>query len=113
MFLIKLYVSLRRANERLALSSSTTRGIRNSQEGENCSKNNCGGPRTLGLPNRVLARISLVVPDSRHDQICTVDGDHAGLDDSRARGVFLNGGVNGHKCDDNAQNKVEGDEKPV
>ena len=104
MFIItQLNVSLLiRPNECFTLRSSTTGGVGNGQEGENRSKNNRGVPRALGLPNRVLARIGLVVPDCRHDQISAVDGDHAGLDESRPRVVFLNDGVNAHERDDDA-----------
>ena len=90
------------ANERLALCSSATRRIRDSQECEDRSKNDGGVPRTLGFPNGVLARFGLVVSDSRHNQICAIDGDHAGLDETGPGVVLLNDGVDAHDRDDDA-----------
>ena len=89
-------------DKRLALGSGTTRRIRDSQEREDRTQDNGGGPRALGFPNGVLARLCLMVSDGRNNQICAVDGDHASLDETRPRVVLLNGGVDTHDSDDNA-----------
>ena len=103
MLLVKVDFSvLLGSNECLALGSSAARGIRNSQKCEDRSKDNGGVPRALGLPNWVLARFGLVVADSRHDQICAVDGNHAGLDQTGSRVVLLNDGVDAHHRYDDA-----------
>ena len=97
------FTTLLGSDERFALRSSATRRIRDGQEREYRSKNDGGVPRALSFPNRVLACIGLVVPDSGHNQICTVDGDHAGLDETGSWVVLLNGGVNTHDRDDDAE----------
>ena len=101
------------SDKRLALRCGTTRRIRDSQECEDRPENNGGGPRALGFPNGVLARFGLVVSDSRHNQICAVDGDHACLDETRSRVVLLNDGVDAHDRDDETKYQVEGDEESV
>lgn len=103
MLLIKVDFSvLLSPNECLALRSSAARRIRNSQKCKDRSKDNGGVPRALGLPNGVLARFCLVVSDGGHDQICAVDSDHTGLDQTGSRIVFLNDGVDAHHRDDGA-----------
>ena len=101
------------ADERLALCSSATRRICDSQEREDRSKNNGGVPRALGFPNGVLARFGLMVSDSRHSQVCAIDSNHAGLDETRSRVVLLDDGVDAHNRDGDAQDQVEGDEESV
>lgn len=100
-------------DKRLALRGSATRRIRDSQECEDRPEDDGGIPRALCFPDGVLARFGLVVSDSGHDQICTVDGDHAGLDETGSRVVFLNDRVDAHDRDDDGQYQVEGDEESV
>lgn len=100
-------------HECLALRSSAARRVRDSQKCEDRSEDNGGVPRALGLPNGVLARFGLVVPDSRHDQICAVDSDHTGLNQTGSRVVLLNDGVDAHHRDDDAEDHIEGDEESV
>jgi len=101
------------SDKRLALGSGATRRIRNSQERKDRPKDNGGVPRALSFPNGVLACLCLVVSDGRNNQICAVDGDHAGLDETGSRVVLLNDGVDTHDSDDDAQDQVETDKEPV
>ena len=111
---IEVYFSfLLVSNKRLALRSGATRRVRNSQKRKDRPKDNSGVPRALSFPNGVLACFCLVVSDGRNNQICAVDGDHAGLDETRSGVVLLNDGVDTHERDDDAQDQVEGDEKLV
>lgn len=111
---IEVYFSfLLVADKRLALRSGATRRVRNSQERKDRPKDNSGVPRALSFPNGVLACFCLVVSDGRNNQICAVDGDHTGLDETGSRVVLLNDGVNTHDSDDDAQNQVESDKEPV
>ena len=114
MFLIEVDFSfLLVADKRLALRSGATRRISNSQERKDRPKDNGGVPRALSFPNGVLACFCLMVSDGRNNQICAIDGDHAGLDETGSRVVLLNDGVNTHDSDDDAQNQVESDKEPV
>ena len=90
------------ADKRLALRSSAARRIRNSQEREDRPENDGGGSRALGLSDRVLARFRLVVSDRGHNQICAVDGNHAGLDETGPRVILLDDGVDTRDGDGNA-----------